>query len=184
MILIWHRMNHSVKRRRQALHQTHHHYYVNINVEAANLSDWRIESNRKNRFGSENESKLFLPELECSTVCAPYRLSIDICRRQKAAAVSVVRCDPRDEDRLGRDASSESGSSDTAWRCRSSCSASFSWEWWSAEFDGLGPVSLNSVNFNHQSTNALSNIAIGWHVAWPTMFMRHNQPFCLKLRRS
>ena len=59
-------MNHSVKRRRQALHQTHHHYYLNINVEAANLSDWRIE---KNRFGNENriESKLFLPELECST---------------------------------------------------------------------------------------------------------------------
>ena len=37
-------MNHSVKRRRQALHQTHHHYYLNISVEAANLSDWRIES--------------------------------------------------------------------------------------------------------------------------------------------
>ena len=47
-------MNHSVKRRRQALHQTHHHYYLNISVEAAILSDWRIESNRKNRFGSEN----------------------------------------------------------------------------------------------------------------------------------
>ena len=43
-----------VKRRRQALHQTHHHYYLNISVEAANLSDWRIESNRKNRQGSEN----------------------------------------------------------------------------------------------------------------------------------
>jgi len=39
-------MNHSVKRRRQALHQTHHHYYLNISVEAVNLSDWRIESNR------------------------------------------------------------------------------------------------------------------------------------------
>jgi len=36
-------MNHSVKRRRQALYQTHHHYYLNISVEAANLSDWRIE---------------------------------------------------------------------------------------------------------------------------------------------
>ena len=47
-------MNHSVKRRRQALHQTHHHYYLNISVEAANISDWRIQS------------KLFLPELECS----------------------------------------------------------------------------------------------------------------------
>ena len=29
-----------------ALHQTHHHYYLNISVKAANLSDWRIESNR------------------------------------------------------------------------------------------------------------------------------------------
>ena len=39
-------MNHSVKRRRQALHQTHHYYYLNISVEAANLSDWRIESKK------------------------------------------------------------------------------------------------------------------------------------------
>jgi len=39
-------MNHSVQRRRQALHQTHHHYYLNISVEAANVSDCRIESNR------------------------------------------------------------------------------------------------------------------------------------------
>ena len=46
LILIWHRMNLSLKRRRQALHQTHHHYYLNNSVEAANLSDWRIESNR------------------------------------------------------------------------------------------------------------------------------------------
>ena len=53
-------MNHSVKRRRQALHQTHHRYYLNISVQAANLSDWRIESNRN-----------FLPELECSS--AQYR---------------------------------------------------------------------------------------------------------------
>ena len=36
---------------------------LNISVQAANLSDCRIESNRKNRFGSENriESKLFCP---------------------------------------------------------------------------------------------------------------------------
>ena len=36
-------------------------YYMNISVQAANLSDCRIESNRKNRFGRENriESKLF-----------------------------------------------------------------------------------------------------------------------------
>ena len=30
-------------------------YYLNISVQAANLSDCRIESNRKNRFGSENQ---------------------------------------------------------------------------------------------------------------------------------
>ena len=38
-------------------------YYLNISVQAANLSDRRIESNRNNRFGSENriESKLFCP---------------------------------------------------------------------------------------------------------------------------
>ena len=57
-------MNQSVKRRSQALHQTHHHYYLNISVEAANLSDWRIG---KNRFGSENRIETFLPELECSS---------------------------------------------------------------------------------------------------------------------
>jgi len=45
-------------------------YYLNISVQAAYLSDCRIESNSKNRFGSENriESKLFLPELECSNL--------------------------------------------------------------------------------------------------------------------
>ena len=38
-------------------------YYLNISVQAANLSDCRIKSNRKNRFGTENriESKLFCP---------------------------------------------------------------------------------------------------------------------------
>ena len=41
-------------------------YYLNISVQAANLSDCRIESNRKNRFGSENRIETFLPELECS----------------------------------------------------------------------------------------------------------------------
>ena len=51
-------MNHSVKRRRQALHQTHHHYYLNISVQAANLSVWRIES-KKNRLGSENRIETF-----------------------------------------------------------------------------------------------------------------------------
>jgi len=29
-------------------------YYLNISVQSANLSDCRIESNRKNRFDSEN----------------------------------------------------------------------------------------------------------------------------------
>ena len=61
-------MNHSVKRRRQALHQTHHHYYLNISVQAANLSDWRIKL-KKHRFGSDNRiesNRNFLPELECS----------------------------------------------------------------------------------------------------------------------
>jgi len=28
------------------LHQTHHHYYLNISEEAANLSDWRIKSKK------------------------------------------------------------------------------------------------------------------------------------------
>jgi len=43
-------------------------YYLNISVQAANLSDCRIESNRKkNLFGSENRIETFLPELECST---------------------------------------------------------------------------------------------------------------------
>jgi len=59
LILIWHRMNHSVKRRRQALHPTHHHYYLNISVEAANLSDWQIESNRKNRARIESNRNFF-----------------------------------------------------------------------------------------------------------------------------
>ena len=49
------------------MHQTHHHYYLNISVQATNLSDWRIESNRKNRFGSENRIEIFLSELECSS---------------------------------------------------------------------------------------------------------------------
>jgi len=34
---------------------------LNISVQAANLSDWRIESNR---------IETFLPELECSTTVA------------------------------------------------------------------------------------------------------------------
>jgi len=46
-------------------------YYLNISVQAANLSNGRIESSRKNRFGSENRIETFLPELECSTVYRP-----------------------------------------------------------------------------------------------------------------
>jgi len=59
-------MSHSVKRRRQALHQTHHHYYLNISVEAANLSDWRIES-KKNYSVARIESKLFCPNWNAVT---------------------------------------------------------------------------------------------------------------------
>ena len=40
-------------------------YYLNISVQAANLSDCQIESKKK-RFGSENLIETFLPELECS----------------------------------------------------------------------------------------------------------------------
>ena len=63
-------MNHSIKRRRQALHQTHHHYYLNISVEAANLSDWRIESKKIDSIAriESNQIETFLPELECSTL--------------------------------------------------------------------------------------------------------------------
>ena len=57
-------MNHSVKRRRQALHQTHHHYYLNISVQAANISDCRIESKK---IDSVARIETFLPELECSS---------------------------------------------------------------------------------------------------------------------
>ena len=53
-------MNHSLKRRRQALNQTHHHYYLNISVEAANLSDWRIESKKIDSV-ARIESKVFCP---------------------------------------------------------------------------------------------------------------------------
>ena len=56
-------MNHSVMWRRQALHQTHHHYYLNISVEAANLSDWRIKS------------KLFCPNWN-ALLCSWWRLLI------------------------------------------------------------------------------------------------------------
>ena len=58
-------MNHSVKRCRQALHQTHHHYYLNISVEAANLSDWRIE--KIDSVARIESNRNFLPELECSS---------------------------------------------------------------------------------------------------------------------
>jgi len=61
------------KETHQALHQTHRHFYLNISVEAANLSDWRLESNRKNRFGNENRIETFLPELEC---CIIYTVSL------------------------------------------------------------------------------------------------------------
>jgi len=47
-------------------------YYLKISVQAANLSDCRIESNRK-KIDSvariESNRNFFLPELECSSVC-------------------------------------------------------------------------------------------------------------------
>ena len=63
-------MNHSLQRRRQALHQNHHHYYLNISVEAANLSDWRMESNRN--FFCPNWNAL---PLSCAS-CNVYIVSI------------------------------------------------------------------------------------------------------------
>ena len=41
-------------------------YYFNISVQAANLSDCRIESKKIDSV-ARIESKLFLPELECSS---------------------------------------------------------------------------------------------------------------------
>ena len=66
-------MNHDVKRRRQALHQTHQHYYLNISVEAANLSDWRIES---------NQIETFSPELECSSLGTISKIETSPCDLQ------------------------------------------------------------------------------------------------------
>jgi len=46
-------------------------YYLNISVQAANLSDCRIESNRKIdsvAIIESNRIETFLPELECSSV--------------------------------------------------------------------------------------------------------------------
>jgi len=42
-------------------------YYLNINVQAANLLDCRIESKKKIDSVARIESKLFWPELECSS---------------------------------------------------------------------------------------------------------------------
>ena len=47
-------------------------YYLNISVQVANLSDCRIESNRKIDLVARIESKLFLPELECSSAQLSY----------------------------------------------------------------------------------------------------------------
>ena len=51
-------------------------YYLNISVQAANLSDCRIESNRIEKIDSvarieSNRIETFLPELECSTPQSP-----------------------------------------------------------------------------------------------------------------
>jgi len=56
-------------------------FLVLISVEAANLSDWRIESNRKNRFGSENRIKSKLFTRIGMLYCGPgdQEISIDCC---------------------------------------------------------------------------------------------------------
>jgi len=61
-------MNHNVKRRRQALHQTHHHYYLNISVEAANLSDWRIESKKNDSVARIESNRNFASASEVTTL--------------------------------------------------------------------------------------------------------------------
>ena len=72
---------------------------MNISVQAANLSYCRIESNRKNRFGSENRIEsnrnFFLPKLECSTVDRPSEPSAATNRR-------LIRAQPPPERFPGR----------------------------------------------------------------------------------
>ena len=55
-------------------------YHLNISVQAANLSDCRIESNRKNRFGSENriESKLFCPNWNALVTTSQSAAQVDL----------------------------------------------------------------------------------------------------------
>jgi len=67
-------------------------YYSNISVQAANLSQCRIESNRKNRFGNEDRIETFLPELECSILQgrADHRLSSSLRRQYIAPAHDVT----------------------------------------------------------------------------------------------
>ena len=59
-------------------------YYLNIGVQAANLSDCQIESNRENRFGSENriESKLFFARIGMLYCRARYALVNDFERHR------------------------------------------------------------------------------------------------------
>ena len=74
-------MNHSVKRRRQALHQTYHHYYLNISVQAGKFirlanriekidSVARIESNRIETFCPNWNALLDWPPIRFDSILA------------------------------------------------------------------------------------------------------------------
>ena len=69
-------------------------------LQAGNLSDCRIESNRKNRFGSDNRIEsnrnFFLPELECSTSLATFStLSCSVEANNNAVSSSPSSANPR-----------------------------------------------------------------------------------------
>ena len=66
-------------------------YYLNISVQATNLPDCRIESNRKNRFGSENRIETFLPELECSNDDEPDRMMMIMLTMIQPITITLIQ---------------------------------------------------------------------------------------------
>jgi len=94
-------MNHRVKRRRQALHHTHHHYYLNISVEAANLSDWRIESKKIDLVARiESNRNFFCPNWNALlSTLSPY---ISVHRKIEQIRIRQVCVDPCPSDRSVR----------------------------------------------------------------------------------
>jgi len=94
-------MNHRVKRRRQALHQTHHRYYLNIIVEAANLSDWRIESKKIDLVARiESNRNFFCPNWNALlSTLSPY---ISVHRKIEQIRIRQVCVDPCPSDRSVR----------------------------------------------------------------------------------